>query len=77
MEKKKKKGGGRGGGRVGWEETGSDSVAILTNLALLNIADDDDTRDDTPLLNFMVQVEGLTLRGDNTAFELSVPISTV
>lgn len=37
MEKKKKRVGGRGGG-AGWEETGSDSVAILTNLALLNIA---------------------------------------
>lgn len=30
----------RGQGEVGWEETGSGSVAILTNLAPLNITDD-------------------------------------
>lgn len=53
---KGKKDGGWGG-LSGWEETGSDSVAILTNLALLYIADDDtrdDTRDDTPLPNLVV-----------------------
>lgn len=44
MEKKKKE--GEGGGLIGWEERGSDSVAILTNLALLYIADED-TSDDT------------------------------
>lgn len=41
MKMEKKKG---GTGRVGWEETGSVSAAILTNLAVLNITDDDDLR---------------------------------